>query len=105
LRSKGIGRLFPGIDGRLCSKLHSGKTRIAALKSVLNGKESDMRLEILAAITLVCILASSQSVLSAKLSRGECINLVKEKYGTVDVHWTVRRDGVAHCLKYGPGAI
>ena len=64
-----------------------------------------MRLKIPAAVTLVGVLISPHTALSAKLGRGDCINLVKEKYGTVDVHWTVRRDGVARCLKYGPGAI
>jgi hypothetical protein len=64
-----------------------------------------MRFRILAAVALAGILVSPHTALSAKLTRGECINLVKEKYGTVDVHWTVRRDGVARCLKYGPGAI
>ena len=64
-----------------------------------------MRFKILAAAAFLGILISPQTALSAKLSRGECINLVKEKYGTTDVHWAVRRDGVARCLKYGPGAI
>ncbi len=64
-----------------------------------------MMFKILAAIALVGFLVSPRTALSAKLTRGECINLVKEKYGTYDVHWTVRREGVVRCLKYGPGAI
>ena len=76
---------------------------MAALKSVLKPKGERHEAQDLAAITLGRILVSPHTALSAKLSRSECINLVKKKYGTVHVHWTVRRDGVARCLKYGPG--
>jgi hypothetical protein len=56
---------------------------------------------------LLGLLIAPSAAWSAKLSRGDCINAVKEKYGSgaFDVRQAELRAGVRRCLKYGPGAI
>jgi hypothetical protein len=61
--------------------------------------------KILAAGVLLALLMSPNVAWSAKMSRGECIDAVKQKLGSPYLHRSVIRAGVHRCLKYGPDAI
>jgi hypothetical protein len=64
-----------------------------------------MSIKILGTLCVIGLLLSPTVASAERLSRGECLNLVKEKLGNPGQPRAEIRAATDRCVKYGPDAI